>query len=73
MVPAVAPKLAAELAGKLSDAITKLGQKKTADACTKVQEFITKATDESAKRKIPATLATDWITRAREVRTLLGC
>ncbi|HET9852683.1 MAG TPA: choice-of-anchor Q domain-containing protein [Candidatus Limnocylindrales bacterium] len=72
-VPNVAPKLAADLAGKLDDAILKLGQKKTADACKKVQEFMTKVTDESAKRKVPGTLATDWLDRARQVRTLLGC
>jgi hypothetical protein len=71
--PPLKAKLAADLAGKLHDAIVKLDQRKTADACKKVQEFIVKVEQEASRRSIPVTLATDWLDRARHVRTLLGC
>jgi hypothetical protein len=71
--PPLAPKLAADLAGKLDDAMTKLGQRKTADACKKVLEFMTKVDVEQSRHAIPAALAEDWRSRARQIRTLLGC
>jgi len=40
--PAISAKLPADLSGKLLDPITKLGQRKTADACKKIEDFVSK-------------------------------
>jgi hypothetical protein len=71
--PPLTRKLAADLAGKLDDALAKLGQRKTADACKKILEFTTKVDVERTRHTIPAALAEDWLARARQIRTLLGC
>ena len=71
--PPLTTRLANDLTGKLNDAIVKLGQTKTADACKKVHEFMTKVDKERAMRTIPAPIADAWLTRATQIRTLMGC
>jgi hypothetical protein len=71
--PPLSPKLANELKGKLDDAILKLSQKKPADACKKIQEFMFKVDQERARRTIPAAIAEDWLARALQIRNLLAC
>jgi hypothetical protein len=71
--PPLSTKLANDLQKKLTDALGKLALGKTGDGCKKIQDFVAKVTNESGKQSISATMAADWLRRARQIQAVLGC
>jgi len=71
--PPLTTKLSDDLRKKLANANRAYTSGKKSDACKTMQDFINKVKSEATKKTIPAALATDWVARAEQIRSGIGC